>query len=348
MNCLSIVARTLVCAFVVMPLAATDNPQLLGEFRKTNPGVSEVHVLAESPLLVATTGPQGWAKGELLGVFAHRGDQVVQIAMVPNDDFPASVSIQGQSPDSITFGLAGDYGVRVDNLKIFFDPKTYFPRRIVRFAPVHVRRIALVAGVLTLSGGDGKQDFTGRERNGEWRVTVAPAAPVPPPQSIESQLRILPEKAKQFPQVADEKIGPYQKVDTRIWIGKTFQASPGAVGVGDIGYFNTVTQDWVFLHIPEMAGWSASALLVEPTSIWVGLTSHGDDGTTAGGLLRYDRTTHKATTIPLPDEIEKIIRVGRSLYCGTSGGFAILDQNHAQRFEFTQQLDGSYTITPVT
>ena len=65
------------------------------------------------------------------------------------------------------------------------------------------------------------------------------------------------------------------------------------MGVGDIGYFDTVTQDWVFLHIPEMAEWSASALLVELNAIWVGLVHQGDDGNTPGGLLRYDRASHK-------------------------------------------------------
>jgi hypothetical protein len=338
---------------VLLPLSAADYPQLLDEFRKTRPDVSKVHVIAESPLLVAVTGdqteqqtPSQWAKGELLGVFAHRGDGIVQISMVPNDDFPAAVWIDSQSPDSITFALA-EYSTRSENLKIFFDAKTYFPKRIVRFAPVRVRRIALVAGVLTLSGSDGNQDFTARERNGTWRVATAPAVPEPAPQPIETQLQSISEKAKQFPQVEDEKIGPYEKVGNRIWVGKTFLAREGAVGVGDIGYFDATTQDWAFLHIPEMADWSASALLVEPTAILVGLMRQGDDGSVAGGLLRYDRVTHKASRIPFADVVDKIIRVGKHVYCGTSGGFAIIEQDRAHRYEFTQQLDGAYTITPV-
>lgn len=352
-NGVSIVARTLVCALLVLALRAAEDPhllaQVLAEFHKTKPAVSEVHVIAETPLLVAATGQHGWAHGDLLGIFARRGEQLVSISVLPNEDLPTNVWIDHAGPDSITLSMAEyERGLRSVNLEIFFDPKTYFPRRIVRFAPVQVRRIALVAGVLTLSGSDEKQDFTARERNGAWHITTAPATPPPARQPVESELQINPEKAKPFPQVADEKIGPYQKVATKVWFGKSFTSSSGTVGVGDIGYFDTVTQNWSFLHIPEMAQWSASALLVEPAAIWVGLIGIGDDGNAPGGLLRYDRATGKVTRIPLPDQIEKIVRVGQHLYCATSGGFAIIEQDHARRFEFSPQLDGSYTITPVT
>jgi hypothetical protein len=328
-----------------VPLVAVENPQLLTEFRKTRIDVSEVHVIAERPLLVAVTGHQGWAAGELLGVFGRRGEQIVPISVLPNSEFPGAVRVERQTPDSITLGLADSDSAAVsDNLKIFFDPRSYFPRRIVHYAPVSVRRIALVSGVTTLTGSDGKQDFTARERNGVWQISTAPAVPLPPPQPLESELQIQPDKAKQFPQIAEENIGPYQKVGTKIWIGKTFRESAESVGVGDIGYFDTVTQDWVFLHLREMADWSASALLVEPTAIWVGLVRGND---VPGGLLRYDRTTRKVTTIPLADQIDRMVRVGRRLFCGTSGGFAVVDQNQVHRFEFTPQLDGSYQVTLV-
>jgi hypothetical protein len=376
-NCVRItrtpISAVAICAVVLLPpLAAADNSQLLSEFRKTRPDVTQVRVLAETPLLVAVTGQQGtrqtpsdWARGELLGVFAHRGDQIVQISMVPNTDFPNAVWIEGQSPDSITFGLADpDYGIRSDNLKIFFDPKTYFPKRMVRFAPVRVHRISLLAGVLSLAGGDGKQDFIARETNGAWRITSSPASPTAAPRPLESVAQITPMpistaeqfeqarpyKASQIHNVAEinEKIGPYQRVATKIWTGKTFYDGEGSVGVGDVGYFDEAAHDWVFLHIPEMASWSTSALLVEPDTIWVGLVHNGEGASSSGGLLRYDRSTHQASTIPLPDVIDKVVRIGKRLYCGTDGGFAIVDQDQARRFEFTPQLDGSYVITPVT
>ena len=373
------VTQTLVCALVLaLPLIAADDAQLLDQFRKTKPDVSEVHVIAEQPLLIATTGkragiqgtgktPSSWARGELLGVFARRGDQIVPISIQPNEEFPTAVWIERQSPDSITFGLADpDYGILSDNLKIFFDPKTCFPRRIVRFAPVRVRRIRVAAGVVTLLGSDGKQDFTAHERNGLWRVTTAPAAaPVttPPVESVAEVApmpvstigqfqQARPAKAKLFPNAApneiEEKIGPYERIGKQIWVGKTFYDAEGSVGVGDIGYFDETTHDWAFLHIPEMADWSTSALLVEPDAIWVGLIRNGEGAADSGGLLRYDRSSHRATRIPFADVVDKIIRVRNRIYCGTSSGFAIVEQDHARRFEFVPQLDGSYVITPVT
>ena len=351
-------------------LAAADVAPLLAEFRKTKPEVSQVHVVQETPLIVAVTGQQGtrrtpadWARGELLGLFAHRGEQMVAISIVPNNDFPSAIWIDAQDAYSITFALADpDYGVRSDNLKIFFDPKTYFPRRMVRFAPVHVRRISQAAGVLTLTGSDGKQDFTARERNGTWRITSSPAMTAPPAAPVDSggQVppmpvstlgefeRARPRKAELLGQAGEinEKVGPFQRVGTKIWVGKTFYDAEGEVGVGDVGYFDTVTQDWVFLHVPEMTDWAASALLVEPDAIWVGLVHNGEGAAVSGGLLRYDRTTRKATVIALSNVIERIIRVGHRIYCGTSGGFSVVEEQQAKNFEFSPQLDGSYAIVP--
>ena len=355
----------------ILPLAAADNPELLAAFRQTKPAVAEVHVITESPLLVAVSGPQGtrkapasWAKGELLGVFVSRGGRLVQVSMVPNNDFDAAVWIERQASDSITFAVADpDYGVRSDNLKVFFDPQTYFPKRIVRYAPVRVSRISLTGGVLTLAGSDGKQDFVAHERNGGWKITIAPPGASPPVRPVESNLQVAPmpistlgefeaarpEKARHANGIHEigEKIGPYQRVGKQLWIGKTFYDAEGTVGVGDIGYYDEARHDWVFLHLPEMADWSTSALLVEPGEIWVGLLRNGEDAGTSGGLLRYDRTAKRATRIPLPDTIDKIVRIGKRLYCGTSGGFAIVDQDLAHRFEFSPQLDGTYVITPV-
>jgi len=349
----------LIVMLAAVPLAAADYPQLLAEFQKTKPNVSAVHVIAESPLLVAVTGSQGsrqdppaWGEGELLGVFAHRGDQLVPISVLPNDVAPATVKIQRQTADSITLA----FGLRGDSIKIFFDPKTYFPKRIVRFAPVQVRHVAVVAGVLTLTGTDGKQDFIARERNGAWRVSTAPTAAVPAAKSSDTDAAVTPmpvstmgdfekarpERVKQLrePYVIEERIGPSQRTGDRLWVGKTFRDDRDSEGVGDIGYFDIPTQTWHFLHLPEMADYPATALLVEPDVIWAGRGS-------SGGLLRYDRKTQRTTVVPLPGAVDKIVRIGRRLYCGMTNGFAIVDMDHANRFEFTPQMDGSYTITPV-
>jgi hypothetical protein len=360
--CVRIARFLLFAAALSLPILAADYPQLLAEFQKTRPEVTAVHVIAETPLVVAVTGPQQpnqhlWSEGELLGVFAHRGSGIVPIAVVPNQDETTDVRIADQTAGSISLALG-----RGAALKMFFDPKTYFPKRIVRFAPVQVTRIGVVAGVLTLTGTDGKQDFTAKETNGTWRISTAPATPPAPARKVENEAQVtampqsMPwefEKARpQFSKQGtgwriNEEIGPFQRAGTRLWVGKTFYDGERLSGVGDIGYYDLPTQKWEFLHVPEMADWSTSALLVEPDTIWVGRVSHGEDTNRPGGLLKYDRATHRASVIPLPDTIEKIVRVGKRLYCGTSAGFAIVDLDRAKRYEFTPQIDGSYAITPV-
>jgi len=367
------VTQTLVCAFALAsPLAAADDAQLLTEFLKIKPDVAEVSVIAEKPLVVAVTGKQGtgetaadWARGELLGVFAQRGEKMVPISIQPNQEFPTEVSIEREEPDSITFGLADPGGPLAMNLKLFFDPKTYFPKRIVRFAPVRVRRVGATIDTIQLVGSDGKTDFTVQKRNGIWgHVTARPAAPpvITPPLSSVAQLTPMPtstigqfeetrpERARHIPDETpmqvDEKVGPYERVEKKIWIGKTFDDADGSVGIGDVGYFDEVSKEWVFLHIPEMADWSASAMLVEPDTIWVGLVGNGEGAAEAGGLLHYDRTSHQAIVIDAEDVIDKIVRVRPNIiYCGTSSGFTVMENDHVQSFEFTQQLDGSYAIT---
>ena len=93
-----------------------------------------VHVIAESPLLVAATGQQGWGKGELLGVFAHRGEQIVNISMVPNDNFPTGVRIDSETADSITFAL-GDPDLREHTRIPDFRPEDLFPEADGAFRP---------------------------------------------------------------------------------------------------------------------------------------------------------------------------------------------------------------------
>src|SRR4051812_19082550 len=108
-----------IAAVACLPLSAADYPQLLAEFQKTKPEVTAVHVIAETPLLVAVTGPQGsrqspssWGTGQLLGVFAHRGNGIVPVTVVPAEA-DGAVWIEHQTADSITFAVADpDYGIR--------------------------------------------------------------------------------------------------------------------------------------------------------------------------------------------------------------------------------------------
>ena len=183
-------------------------------------------------------------------MFAHRGNGIVPIAIQPNKEFPTEVWVERQSADSITFGLADPgYGLSV-NLKIFYDPKTYFPRRIVRFAPVRVQRIRATGSAIALLGTDGKLDFTAQERNGAWHVTTSSAIPTvarpplasvaqiaPMPVSTISEVEVTrPDRVRHIPEETPmqvvEKIGPYERTGKKIWVGKTFFDGDGSIGIG--------------------------------------------------------------------------------------------------------------------
>lgn len=364
--------QALACAFLLLaiPLVADDNSQILAEFQKNQPGITQAHIIVDHPLLVAVSGSgTGWERGQLLGVFARRGDRLVPITIQTNKEFPTQVWVQSQTPDSVTLGLADpNYGHLSMNLEVFYDPKTFFPKRIVQFAPVHIHSIRAAAGVITLTGSDGIQEFTMRERNGAWQVSTGPEPAnrtMPPPfknvapvaampvSTIAQFEATRPDRDRHVPSEAplqvDEKVGPYQREGKKIWVGKTFYDAGGSVGIGDIGYYDDANGAWTFLHIPQMADWSASALLVEPDTVYAGLVRYNESSPESGGLLRYNLATKQATVTPLPDVIEKIMPFQGKVYCGTNDGFSILDQDGSvHRFTVMPKLDGAYAVTPVT
>ena len=81
----------------------------------------------------------------------------------------------------------------------------------------------------------------------------------------------------------EEVIGPYQIVGNRFWFGKTFYDGEGVTGVGGFGYFDPGQRKYVVFSLPEIAPWSASALLVEEKDIWLGLARHPEGVTYSGG-----------------------------------------------------------------
>jgi hypothetical protein len=77
--------------------------------------------------------------------------------------------------------------------------------------------------------------------------------------------------SSQTPEQIENDIGPFALDGTRLWFGNTFYDGEGISGVGAIGSFDTITRQFEMRYLPEIAPWSASALLVEGPDIWVGL-----------------------------------------------------------------------------
>ena len=142
----------------------------------------------------------------------------------------------------------------------------------------------------------------------------------------------------------EEVIGPYQIVGERFWFGKTFYDGEGLTGVGGFGYFDPGQRKYVVFSLPEIAPWSASALLVEEKDIWLGLARHPEGATYSGGLLRYERDSGEAEEFDVGEVISQIKRRQGSLYLATANGLYILRDNRLTRYVFEPTLDGGTAI----
>jgi hypothetical protein len=71
----------------------------------------------------------------------------------------------------------------------------------------------------------------------------------------------------------DERIGPWQIADAKLWFGKTFYDGEGNSGVGGFGYFDPATRKYTLFAPPEIADWSVTAIIVEPGAVWTGLAA---------------------------------------------------------------------------
>ena len=139
-------------------------------------------------------------------------------------------------------------------------------------------------------------------------------------------------------------IGPYQIVGERFWFGKTFYDGEGNTGVGGFGYFDPEERKYGVFSPPELADWSASALLVEEKDIWLGLVRHPEGAPYSGGLLRYERDSGEAEKFDVHDVISQIKRWRGPLYLATANGLYILQDDRVKRYVFEPALDGGTAI----
>lgn len=142
----------------------------------------------------------------------------------------------------------------------------------------------------------------------------------------------------------DEKIGPFQIEDNRLWFGKTFYDSEGYSGIGGFGYFDFDTRKYSIYSLPELAEWSVSALLIEPQTVWATLMSRREWGNNTGGLLRWDRETQTVKTIWLPDVAKQIVRHGDSILVATRNGVTVVTGDAATHYIVDQLSDGRLRV----
>lgn len=142
-----------------------------------------------------------------------------------------------------------------------------------------------------------------------------------------------------------EAFGPYQRVGSRIWFGKTFYDGEGTTGVGGFGYFDIPTSTYKFLPIKELAPWSVSAVLVEDRYAWIGLVGHPEGADYSGGLLQYDLQTGAAKKYPVEEVVLRILRQGSKVYLATQSGVSVIEQDRlAARYVVEPAGDGGYAL----
>lgn len=141
----------------------------------------------------------------------------------------------------------------------------------------------------------------------------------------------------------EENLGPYQEQPDGFWFGKTFYDGEGTTGVGGIGFLSRAGR-YQMTRIPELSGWSASALLVEKDTIWIGTVSNPEGATYSGGLLEYDRRARRTTVHPVNDVITAIARVEGALFVGTTQGIELFRSGERWRYRSEPDIGGRMTV----
>lgn len=172
---------------------------------------------------------------------------------------------------------------------------------------------------------------------------------VPLPQSTyEEFARARPKRVKDGYQrehtKIDEAIGPKQKFEGVWWIGKIFYDAEGTTGVGGFGFLDEEAGKFRMYAPPEIVDWSVTAMLVEKEQVWLGLASHSEWRSYAGGLLRFDRGTERVDRIAMQDMISGIARLGGGLMMATEWGVAMLDGGRLRRFFVDETSDGRLRV----
>jgi hypothetical protein len=127
--------------------------------------------------------------------------------------------------------------------------------------------------------------------------------------------------------LTEEVVGPWQVLGSRLWFGREFYASEGAVGVGAFGYFDTSTRTFKLYSPPELRHASVFALRIEGNIAWLALGRKGEWGDSGDGLLRVDLQTMRTRKFAIPGMATTIVRPGDQLYVGTSEGVSVMRPN---------------------
>jgi hypothetical protein len=124
-----------------------------------------------------------------------------------------------------------------------------------------------------------------------------------------------------------------------LWFAPTFEGTGCSSGAGAIGSFDIVTKQYTMKYPREIACCSASAMLLDGDTLWIGL-EHNDAGIRTGkGLLAYDIKSDSAAVYPVSEYIHGIGRSGDRIYAATSHGLFELDRKRRRLVQLRQEPD---------
>jgi hypothetical protein len=149
---------------------------------------------------------------------------------------------------------------------------------------------------------------------------------------------------KQSPVEISSDIGPFVLSGTKLWFASTFYDGEGESGLGAIGTFDIPACKYQMRYLPEIVGWSGSAILLHGDDLWIGLMRRPEGASYGGGLLRYNTKTGSARKYALPDVIYTIDRLGDTLYCGTSHGLYLVRDDKLTQLRFEPDGKGKLSM----
>jgi hypothetical protein len=252
-----------------------------------------------------------WRTGDLIGVVlmdTRNPDRVWKLAMLADSTYDTALKIERFDSSSMVFSRTeAHYGIPAHFIKLFFDVRS--KRLLMR------RDYPPTTGATRVVRADDQLCVTMRTRDASAElacvhdgmlisraVTVDPAAiettrppsTVPPlPQSTyEEFARARPDRVRngytRHVMKIEETFGAWQTVGNRVWFGKAFYDGEGTSGIGGLGYFDTETHRFALVDAPELTPWSASALLIEGDTAWIGLARQPEGARYSNGLLRLN------------------------------------------------------------
>lgn len=142
----------------------------------------------------------------------------------------------------------------------------------------------------------------------------------------------------------EESIGPHQVVNGVLWFGKSFCDAEGMTGVGGFGYFDADQRRYRIYSPPLVRDASATAILVEPDTVWMGLASHSEWRSYGAGLAGFDRTSEQIRHLVLSEVVGAIARAGPTLVMSTEAGIASLENGRLRRFLVDETTDGRLRV----